>query len=128
MSYRFILNSDAARNRAIAAIDRAPAGYIASIEEPRRTLSQNDLLWALLTQVSVARPGGHRFTPDEWKSRFMHACGWDCQFLPGIADGHPFPVGFRSSKLTKSQMTNLIDFILAWGSEQGIEWQMERAA
>ena len=61
-------------------------------------------------------------TPDEWKPRIMHACGFECQFLPGILDGHPFPVGFRSSQLTKKQMSALIDWMQAWGDEQGIRW------
>jgi hypothetical protein len=52
----------------------------------------------------------------------MHACGWECQFLPGILDGHPFPVGFRSSQMSKSQMSAMIDWMQAWGDEQGVRW------
>jgi hypothetical protein len=124
VSYRFILNSDAARNRAIAAIDRAPAGYIASIEEPRRTLSQNDRLWALLSDVAMSKPMGRMHTPEEWKCIFMAACGWEVAFLPGL-DGRFLPYGYRSSKLTKKQMTDLQDFISAWGAENGVRWSNE---
>jgi hypothetical protein len=126
--HKIILEGDFSRARAKMLIDKAPHGYVAELREPKRTLEQNDLMWSLLTKISVACPGGHRFTPDEWKSRFMQACGWECQFLPGIADGRPFPVGFRSSKLTKGQMSNLIEFILAWGAEQGIDWEHKDAA
>jgi hypothetical protein len=48
VSYRIVLTSDFARERAVAAILKAPKGYIASVEEPKRTLSQNDRLWAML--------------------------------------------------------------------------------
>jgi hypothetical protein len=51
----------------------------------------------------------------------MAACGWEVLFLEGL-DGRPFPQGFRSSQLTKSQMTTLQDFIQAWGDENGVRW------
>lgn len=128
--HKVVLSSPFTRERACALIRKAPDGYVASIAEPKRSLDQNNLMWSLCTDVSIAMPGGHRFTPDEWKARFMHACGWECQFLPGLTDERPFPIGFRSSKLTKKQMGALIDFILAWGAEQGIKWtcDVERAA
>ncbi len=121
MAYRFILNSDFARNRAIAAIDRAPAGYIASIEEPRRTLDQNARLWAMLGDIAMSKPLGRHHTPDDWKAIAMNACGWECQFCEGL-DGRPFPLGFRSSRLTKGQMGTLIDWLQAFGDENGVEW------
>jgi hypothetical protein len=53
--------------------------------------------------------------------------GWECQFVEGL-DGRPFPKGFRSSHLTKKQMSDLIEFILAWGSENGVKWSQQEAA
>jgi len=116
-----ILDSQRQRDRAKRLIDRAPPGYVAIVREPRRTLEQNDKMWAMLTDISVAMPMGRRHTPDDWKALFMNACGWECQFLEGL-DGRPFPQGFRSSKLTKSQMSTLIEFMLAFGAEHGVVW------
>jgi hypothetical protein len=129
VSYRIPLNSDFARERAVAAILKAPKGYIASVEEPKRTLSQNDRLWALLSDVAMSKPMGRMHTPEEWKCIFMSACGWEVAFLPGL-DGRFLPYGYRSSKLTKKQMTDLQDFISAWGSEHGVVWSdpQEQAA
>jgi hypothetical protein len=118
------LTSGFHRSRARVLIDKAPSGFIMELREPRRTLDQNDKLWAMLTDVSVAMPQGRRHTPDDWKAIFMNACGWECQFLEGL-DGRPFPQGFRSSKLTKTQMSALIDFIDAWGTENGVKWSDE---
>jgi hypothetical protein len=115
------LASDFQRHRAHQLIERAPAGYVMSLVEPKRTQEQNDRMWAMLTDVSVQMPGGRRHTPDDWKAIFMNACGWECQFVEGL-DGRPFPKGFRSSHLTKSQMTTMIDFMFAWGSENGVVW------
>lgn len=122
MTHRIALSSQYARERAHGLIDRAPAGYVVTIAEPKRTGEQNDLFWQMLTDISVTKPMGQRYTPEEWKPRIMHACGWEVQFLPGILDGHPFPVGFRSSQLSKRQMSALIDWMQAWGDEQGVHW------
>lgn len=122
MTHRVILSSQFARARAHSLIDKAPDGFAMTIAEPKRTNAQNDKMWAMLTDISVAMPGGQRYTPDEWKPRIMQACGFECQFLPGILDGHPFPVGFKSSELTKTQMAALISWMQAWGDEQGIRW------
>jgi hypothetical protein len=129
MTHTVILNSGPHRSRARVLIDKAPQGYVMTLAEPKRTLEQNDKLWAMLTDVSVAMPQGRRHTPDDWKAIFMNACGWECQFLEGL-DGRPFPQGFRSSKLTKTQMSALIDFIQAWGDENAVRWtdQQEQAA
>jgi len=124
MPHKIALTSSFARRRAMELVMKAPDGFIATIAEPKRTLEQNDRMWAMLTDVSVAMPQGRRHTPDDWKAIFMNACGWECQFLEGL-DGRPFPQGFRSSQLTKSQMSALIDFISAWGDENGVVWSDE---
>lgn len=125
--HKIILNSAFARNRVKTIIDQAPEGFVAEIRAPKRTLDQNDKLWAMLTDVSLSKPMGRRMTPDDWKCVFMAACGWEVQFLEGL-DGRPFPSGFRSSRLTKKQMGDLLDFIDAWGSENGVRWTAQEEA
>jgi hypothetical protein len=121
MVHKIILASQFQRERAHALIERAPPGYVCSIAESKRTNEQNDKMWAMLTDISVAMPMGRRHTPDDWKAVIMNACGWECQFLEGL-DGRPFPQGFRSSNLTKSQMSTMIEWMLAFGAEHGIQW------
>jgi hypothetical protein len=118
------LTGQSTRDRAKMLIDRAPIGFVARIAEPKRTQEQNDKMWAMLTDISVQKPLGRRHTPEDWKAIFMNACGWECQFIEGL-DGRPFPQGFRSSQLTKSQMSKLIEFMFAWGAEHGIRWTDE---
>jgi hypothetical protein len=124
VTHKAVLTNAFSRERFKRIVDQAPAGYIAIVEEPKRTLDQNNKLWAMLTDVSVAMPLGRRHTPDDWKAIFMNACGWECQFVEGL-DGRPFPKGFRSSHLTKSQMGDLINFIQAFGDENGVRWSDE---
>jgi hypothetical protein len=114
-----ILSSNAARDRAHRLVSAAPHGFTVEIKAPARTTDQNALMWKLLTEISIAKPQGIRKTPDAWKAILMHACGHAVQFETGL-DGQPFPVGFRTSKLTKAQMTDLIEFIYAYAAEQGV--------
>jgi hypothetical protein len=124
--HKVVLGSRWSRDRAKAIIDKAPPGFVFEVAEPRRTLEQNNKLWAMLTDVSVSMPMGRRHTPDDWKAIFMNALNWECQFCEGL-DGRPFPMGFRSSKLSKSQMAELITYIQAFGDEHGVRWTDQEA-
>ncbi len=124
MTHRVVLGNEFSRKRAVNLAWQAPDGYVLTVAEPKRTVAQSDKMWAMLTDVSVAMPLGRRHTPDDWKAIFMNACGWECQFVEGL-DGRPFPKGFRSSHLTKSQMGDLINFIQAFGDENGVRWSEE---
>jgi hypothetical protein len=119
--HRIILTGAEQRQRAQKLILRAPDGYVVSVSEPKRTAEQNDRFWAMLTDISHQKPMGRAHTPDDWKAIFMNACGWECQFVEGL-DGRPFPQGFRSSQMTKGQMSKMIDFMLAFGAEHQIRW------
>jgi len=122
-----ILESGRHRDRARKLIDVAPSGSVVTVKPAKRTLDQNAKLWAMLSDVSISQPGGRKHTPDDWKALFMNACGWECQFAMGL-DGRPFPIGFRSSQLTKGQCADLITFIQAWGDENGVRWTDAEAA
>lgn len=117
------------RSRALARslIERAPDLAVVNIREATRSGEQNAKLWAMLSDVSRAKPGGRMHTPDVWKALFMNAAGYEVAFETGLS-GEPFPIGFRSSRLNKRQMSELIEFILAWGSEQGVAWSDEAKA
>ena len=102
---------------------KAPTGSRVEFKAPKRTLPQNDRFWAMLTDISTQKTHtGRKFTPDQWKVLFMHACGREVQFLPSL-DGATFiPWGQSSSDLSKDEMTDLIEFMFAWGAENGIIW------
>lgn len=127
MSRRIILASEAAKDLACSIVLQAPYGYVCEVREQTRSNEQNDKMWAMLTDLSIAKPEGRRLIPEDWKVLMMHACGWECQFLEGL-DGRPFPKGFSSSKLSKSQMASLITFIQEYGDRHGVRWSDERKA
>lgn len=119
-----ILSSPYARQRAHQLIDKAPDGFVVTVKQPTRTSDQNDKLWAMLSDISRAMPQGRRHTPEVWKALAMHACGHEVQFAEGL-DGNPFPIGFRSSRLSKSQMSDLIEFVTEYGTRHGVRWTDE---
>ena len=121
MTQTVILRGPEQRALAKRLIDLAPVDGIVKIGDAKRTQEQNDKMWAMISDVSRAKPEGRRHTPEVWKALFMHACGHAVQFEQGL-DGQPFPVGFRSSRLSKSQMSDLIEFIYSYGAQHGVVW------
>lgn len=116
-----ILVGDPQRALARRLIDAAAIGSVVNIRDANRSGDQNARMWAMISDVSRAMPGGRRHTPEVWKALFMHACGHAVAFEHGLS-GHPFPVGFRSSRLSVRQMADLITFIRAYGDEHSVEW------
>lgn len=122
-----ILGTRSDRALAHRLVDAAPPGAVVNIREGKRSLDQNAKLWAMLSDVSRAMPEGRRHTADVWKCLFMAACGHAVQFEAGIDGGPPFPVGFRSSRLSVREMAELITFIQEYGDRHGVAWSNEGA-
>lgn len=117
------LSSDRIRAKAHLWIDRAPDGCVVKFEpEPKRSLDQNSKLWACLGDISkqVQHNGKYR-SAESWKLILMHALKYECAFEIGL-NGEPFPTGFRSSQLSVKQMSEMIEFIMAFGAENGVRW------
>jgi hypothetical protein len=122
----FLLTGQRSRSAACEAIMQAPPYSFAEIKPPKRTDDQNRAMWAMLGDVSRAKPEGRTHIPEVWKALFLAACGHQVQFVLGL-DGNPFPVGFRSSRLSKDQMSDLLTFIRQKGDEWGVQWTREAA-
>lgn len=117
-----ILANDTVRKRAQDWIAKAPEGTRIELKAPKRNLEQNARLWAILTDIaSQATHAGKKYTTDQWKVLFLHACGREVQFLPAL-DNHTFlPWGQSSSDLSKQEMSSLLEFIEAWCAENNIK-------
>lgn len=115
------LNSSADRARVVKYAAQAPPGTRVEFKAAKRTLPQNDRMWAMLTDISAQKEHhGKKYTPDQWKVIFMSACGREVQFIPAL-DGSGFiPWGQSSSDLSKDEMSELIEFMMAWGTENGV--------
>ncbi|MFY7926741.1 MAG: recombination protein NinB [Aquidulcibacter sp.] len=120
MTHTVIIVGEKQREFAHKLVSQAPVGYVVSVKPQTRSGEQNALMWALLTEISKAKPHGRQHTPETFKLLFMHALGHACAFEMGL-NGEPFPVGFRSSKLSKQQMSDLIEYIRAYAAEAGLQ-------
>lgn len=110
------------RAKAIEGVRRAPDGFVLELREPKRSDPQNAALWGLLHQIQRQRPthNGVPMNPDLWKAVFMDALGTEMRLLPKLDGGGFFPIGHRSSQLTKGEFANLLEFILAWTAREGL--------
>lgn len=119
---RYILVNDRVRMNAVEAVRSAPEGFTVTIAPRNRSLDQNARMWAMLSDVSRASPEGRKWTPETWKAAFMHFLGHQVQFCEGLDNSGPFPLGFRSSKLSVRQMADLITCITEYGDRHGVKW------
>ena len=124
-----LLNSAAERGRVAKWAMTAPPGTRVEFKEAKRSTEQNSRMWAMLTDVSKQVKHHDRvYSPEDWKCLFMHALGREVRFLPSL-DGQGFvPIGYRSSDLSKGEMTELMDLMEAWGAEHGVVFHDDRKA
>ena len=122
MAQTVILSGAYQRDLARRLIDAAPSGAVVIVREARRTIPQNSRMWAMLSDIARAKPEGRVMPPEAWKAAFMSALGHEIVWQPGIEGAPPFPAGFRTSKLSKAGMSDLMEFIASYGSRHGVQW------
>lgn len=98
-----------------------------TLSRGKRTNDQNRLLWAVLTDISRQVIWHEQsLSPDDWKA--ILSAAWKGQkVLLGI-DGSLVVFGQSTSKLNKSEFSDLIEVIYAFGAEQGVGWTDESLA
>ena len=119
---RFILVDEAVRSRAVTAVADAPDGFVVRIEEPRRSLESNAKLHAELAEIAESVEwAGKKRDIEVWKrlitAAWLRARGESIEILPAL-DGHGIDVVWRkTSTLTKAEMSELLEFLMAWKAE-----------
>jgi hypothetical protein len=92
-------------------------------EKQTRTSEQNRKMWAMLTEISVqATLRDQRWTPEQWKAIFMQELGYKVEVLPTLDEKSWFPCGHQSSKMSTSQMAELIELMYAEGTQRGVKF------
>ena len=119
---QFRLVNDTVRQNAVQAVRDAQEGYAVTIAEETRSDAQNRHLWPLISDIQAQNAFMATFSADDVKLRFMNALGKEMRFLPELEGGGMFPVGQRSSLLTKKQFAGLLEIIFHWGAKNGIQW------
>jgi hypothetical protein len=128
-----ILASSKERQKAADWAMRLPWNTRIEFKEPKRSIPQNDRMWAQLTDIATQLPWhGLKLKPEDWKLIFLDALNREVRIVPNI-DGTGFVnLGRSSSDLSKAEMGDLMEIISEFGARHGVRFTepepQERAA
>lgn len=115
-----IVSKDADREQAAEWARKSPAGTRITFQRSKRTLPQNDKLWACLTDVSAQVDWyGQKLAPADWKDVFTASLR-KARVVPGIDPGSFVLLGLHTSDMDKEELSSLIDLIICFGTERGV--------
>ena len=93
--------------------------YVVEVKPLTRTIQQNDLMWALLTEISNQVVWhGQKLTPENWKDVLTAALKRQA-VVPGI-DGGFVVLGQRTSKMSVKELNEVIELAYAFGAQNGV--------
>lgn len=112
-------------------VSRAPIGTRVEFKASKRSLAQNDRMWAMLTDLAQqVEWHGLKLKADDWKLIFLDALHREVRAVPNM-DGTGFVnLGRSSSDLSKEEMSDLIELLFKFGAEHNVTFHdpAERAA
>jgi hypothetical protein len=121
-----IVNSQAVRDKIATWAKNVPWNTRVEFRAPKRTLPQNDKLWACLSDVSQQVEWyGQKLNATDWKDMFTASLR-KARVVPGIDPGSFVLLGLHTSTMDKEEMSNLIELIHAFGAERGVIFQESR--
>lgn len=117
-----ILAGDRARQIAHQLVDRAPPYAVLNIQEAKRTLDQNSKWHAMLSDIARAKPEGRVHDVRTWKALLMADADFQPLFERSLDGKGLIHIGFKSSRLRKSEFSDLIEATYAYGALHGVIW------
>jgi len=117
------LRSAKQRELAMRIVQRAPADTRVEFKGIKRTLPQNDKLWACLTDVATqAEWHGMKLRPQDWKDIFTAGLKRELRVVPSLAGDSFVILGQHTSDMSIEEMGDLITLITAWGEDHGVKF------
>ena len=117
-----ILKSKDDRERAARWAMQMPWGTRIEFRLTKRTLPQNALMWACLTEVSRQVVWyGQKLSTEDWKNIFTASLN-RMRVVPGIDGGSFVPLGIHTSIMTKDELSQMIELIKAFGAEHNVRF------
>ena len=96
------------------------------VGETTRSVIQNSLMWAVLTDISKqvewpvdGKP--QKLDPVDWKHVLTAGLKQETRVAKGVGGGFVV-LGQRTSKMTKRELSEVIEFAYAFGAEHGVRW------
>lgn len=117
-----VLNNQTIRDKATLWIAKVSDGTRVEFKAPKRSLPQNDKMWAMLSEISQqVKWHGLHLTPDDWKLVFLDALKREVRMVPNI-DGNGFVnLGRSSSDLSKEEMSDLFELIGMFAANHDVD-------
>lgn len=111
-----------------AAKNALMAGHrlVVEVKPETRSLKQNALLHALIGDIARQLEwAGAKRDAEVWKrllvAAWLRARGESVEVLPAL-DGHGVDVVFRrTSQLSRAECAELVDYVMAWAAENGVQ-------
>ncbi len=123
---KFILVTNAVRQRMLEYAAKAPDGWVVDIHEKKRNEEQSERFHAMCGDVAKQKEWmGKRRSKDQWKLLFVsaHAVATKegAESVPGL-EGEFLNIRESTAQMSIKRMSSLIEYISAWGAENGIKW------
>jgi hypothetical protein len=119
----FVLDSRDKRQFVARLVSSLPRFARVEIKDAKRTLPQNDKMWAMLTEFAEqAEWGGKKRTTGDWKDLFTAAvkvAGGGVEAVPGL-EGGLMLLGLHTSDMTVAEMADLITYMESKAQELGV--------
>jgi hypothetical protein len=113
------------KKEAIDIISKIPLGgswEIAFRETSKRSLDQNNLLWAMLGDISnQIKWHGIKMTPESWKDLFTAGLKRS-MVIPNLENDGFVVVGLHTSTMTIKEMSELIELMTAFATEHNVKF------
>jgi len=134
MSARRIRISPATRALCVQSVVSAPDGwFFAPPVEPTRSLDANAKLHAMCADVARQKTwAGRQLGTEDWKRLFVDFWlrqdgGRGVQIVPSLDGAGVVSLGVQTRSLGVRAMSELIETIYAWGSENGVRFTDAKA-
>jgi hypothetical protein len=96
------------------------------LRERKRSLPQNAKLWACLQDIAdqcelVINGRPQKASKEDWKQVFTAALARENRMALGL-DGGVVVLGTSTSRMRKTEFSDLLEMIHAYGAEHGVHW------
>ena len=116
------LHTNPDRERAMHYVSKAPPGTRVEFKAAKRTLPQNDRMWAMLTDIAAQVPwGGKKRTPNQWKKLFLDELPREAEIVKSLSGGGTVNLT-GSSDLSVEEMSDMIELIHAFGATHDVKF------
>lgn len=127
---RFLMGTDQVRSNALLAVAQAPEGYTVTVAPPKRSLDQNAMLHALLTDIAGSghKWAGERWTVEDWKALMVSAHnvatrdneGNKASPLVRGLEGELVQLRESTASMTVGRASSLIEYVVSYCISNGI--------